>query len=268
MKKNNIYLLIITASLLSACALIRDYQEHYKVVEFEYDHKTILVKAPSGYCFYNEKIPLDNDVVRILKAVNSNQTFDLELVMQNCIEKRKFTNNENPHFRDSLMIIFPKKNILKDLKKYNLERNRNIYVKFIYDLYSSEALKAVNKRIKNELLPKLRKEINKSIVDDSKNLTPEQKKELKLVHNQVFGNSSHVFSIYDYKIDQKISSYNYQEFSIGNLTTRCIAADTLINYVPITFAICRDKKSDSWDDMEMDIKKYVKDMINLNNDNM
>lgn len=71
MKKNNICLLILTASLLSSCSFIKDYREHHKVVEFEYDYKTLLVKAPNGYCFYDEKIPLDNDVVKILKAVTA-----------------------------------------------------------------------------------------------------------------------------------------------------------------------------------------------------
>lgn len=187
--------------------------------------------------------------------------------MQNCVEKKNFSDNKDPHFRDSLFITVPTKDILQKLKKYHLEHNRKVYVNFIHASFSSEDLKAANERVQKEVLPKLRKEISKNMVDDSKNLTPEQKKELKLVHDQVFGNGNHVFTIYDHKLDPTTANYDYQEFSIGNLTTRCIGADTLINYVPITFALCRDKKSDSWNDMERDIQKYVKKMIDLNNDN-
>lgn len=269
MKRTNIYcLIILILSLLSSCSLIKNYKEHREIVEFEYDYSTLLFRAPDDYCLYDEKVPLDSDVIKILKTIHGANNFNLGLLMQNCVEKKNFSNNNDPHFRDILMITFPIKDHLQALKKYSLERSRDVYLEFVHDPSSLEELKAINKRMKYKILPQLRKDIDQSIIDDSKNLTPEQKKELKLTHDEVFGNSDHIFTIYDHKLDPKTASYDYQEFLVGDLTVRCVGADTLINYAPINFSICRDKESGSLEDIKRDIKKYVKQIISLNNDDI
>lgn len=272
MKINNLALLLILAILNQSCAFIKNHHKQHTVVNFEYDNKPISINAPEGYCFYDEKNSNESDVVKIVREANyvRNANYDIiskvEFLLQECEEKKNFLGNKNPLFRNSVMIMFLTSDFLKELKKHRLERSREIYMKFYDKIVSLETADSLNKFMKETAIPAMKKKNDLKIIDKSINLQKEQKAELKLVHDQLFGNKRHILLSYRTKLVPNEASYDYHEQKVGDVTTKCVGATTLINYIPINLAICEDKKSEDWINLEDKIQQYVKSMIKLNSD--
>lgn len=266
MKNNNIIIYLSLTLVLQSCSLISSYNERTKVISFENDYKTIKLKAPSGYCLYDDKKPIEADVIKIVREGNYNTRTQIEFVFQECKEKQSFLSNKNPLFRSTGMIIFSMPDYLKELKKYRIERNRTFYLKVAKETTSSDTTESLNDFVEKTVIPHMKKNNDLEIIDKSSNLQDQQKTELKSVHEQVFGKAKHIFTHYHTKLVEDKAFYDYQEYKIENIITRCIGGDTLVNYAPITLVICEDKKSEDWKELEEKIQKYVNEILKLNDD--
>ena len=156
MKINNLALLLILAALNQSCTFIKNHHKQRTVVNFEYDNKSISINAPAGYCFYDEKNSNESDVVKIVREANYIRNADyniiskVEFLLQECEEKTNFLSNKNPLFRNSVMIQFLTSDGLQKLKKHQLERNREVYIKFYNNTVSLETADSLNGAVANQ----------------------------------------------------------------------------------------------------------------------
>lgn len=256
MKKNFIILLLALAALnLQNCTSINNFRKQNKKIEFEIDNKTILLKPPTGYCIYDKSKPSESDVIKIIRESNYNDVTKIDFVFQECEEKKSFLDNEKPQFRSTGMIIFPIPSYLKDLKKYRLERSRDFYLNVVHEQISTDTVDSLNKFMDDVSIPHMKKHNDLKIIEKSTNLKPQQKAELKLLHDFVFGNSKTTFTQSFAKLEKNRAVYDHQEYKVKDITTRCIGAETLIRYIPVTLVICEDKKSEDWKNLEEKIQK-------------
>ena len=119
MKKNSFTktsTVLLIALLFHSCQSI---EGSVKAVEFEYDNKSILLKAPKDYCFYDEKFPIEKEMINIVREINdSNSDPNItKYVLQKCDEKKRFLNGTKPLFRNTAMITFYSSDYLKELRK-------------------------------------------------------------------------------------------------------------------------------------------------------
>ena len=263
--KINFISIIITLTFLQSCTLLKNYRDSNRVIEIKYDHKPLLLKAPEGACLYNEKDPREKDIINVVRDANYNTISKIEFIFQDCEEKAGFLDEDNSLFRKTGLVILYKQEHLKLLKKYNLERSRDIYVRYSDKVASSDTAESMTKFMLETAIPAIKK-TDRHIISKSENLTKEQKAELKLTHDYAFGDTKITVLSFKTKLNKNEASYDYQEYKIGDLVTRCIGAATLINYIPMTLAVCEDKESDDWTNLEKKIQQYVKSMIKLNSD--
>jgi len=237
-----------------------------KVITFEYDNKSILLQAPQGYCFYDENKPVEKDVVKLLRAANPETESKIYFTFQKCEEKEGFLSSQNPLFRDTGMIDSYLPRTLKDLKRHRLETSREVYTKFYAKYAAADTVESINKSFIDHLLPEIKKKNPHKIMKEITSLTTEQKAELKKVHDYAFGNEKISFLSFNINLEPGEAVYEHQEYRVGKITTKCIGATTLINYIPLTFVICEDKTSEDWRDLDKKIRDYTKSIIKLNSD--
>jgi hypothetical protein len=107
---------------------------------------------------------------------------------------------------------------------------------------------------------------DQKIIDKSANLKIEQKNELRLVHSEIFGSQDHIFLSSKDFLDPEVALYEYHTYQLGKMTFQCAGAKTLINYMPLNINLCIEKKSENEIDIEETIKKYIKLLMELNDD--
>jgi hypothetical protein len=262
---------LLTLLISQSCQSINSYKiskARKGAIVFHYDGKSIFLKAPAKYCFYNQKNPAELDVINLVQNVTDlgkEATSEVKLLLQKCDEKRDFLNTQNSNFRNIATIEFALTSHLQNLKNLGIDNHRETYTKFFHKNSQKQNLQSVNKFIADSL-PKMRAH-NLKTLDESQNLTAEQKSELKMVYNHVLGNKSEKILSYKNKLEWGVAAYEYQAFSVGEVFTKCVIANTLINYIPLTIKICEEGKlTDSWMDLERRINEYVWMLIKINDD--
>lgn len=254
-----------------SCQTIKAYKANKAkqgAVVFNYDSKSLFLKAPKDYCFYDEKNPAEMDVVDFVRDFNDfgkEGNSEVKFLLQKCEEKQNFLRSDNPRFRNTVMISFRLPSYLERLKKYGVERNRETYVKVSSNSAAEQNTQSLNKFMK-KILPQMRKR-NVKTLDNLQSLSTKQKNELKLVHGQVFGKETHNFLSYHSKLEWGVAAYDYQFFKVGKIFTKCVNSDTLINYIPVTLTICEEGElADDWMDLDRRISEYTWALIRLNSE--
>lgn len=253
-------LAIITLVFCQSCQIIKNYgQTHGKK-----SNNTTFVKSPQGYCAYNKSMSAENDVINIVSMANGVNPKSYTL-FQECQEKKVFFEGSAPRFRKTIEIRFYTSDYIKELKEQGANRDREAFIKFKEMESSKETVQSMNQYMRNELIPETKKGDLK-IVDKSPNLNNKQKAELKLMHGATFGSELYSLLSYKVKLIPNFATYDYQRYKVGKITVNCLGAQTLINHYPISFAICEENPKENWDELELKIGNYVKDVMKLNGD--
>lgn len=267
MKNISLILAIFFLLTTTSCQNIKSRKTPPAELSYHYDNKVLLLNPAADYCFYDERKTQEADVINLIRRVNNfgvASFSEVKFLQQKCREKENFlAGNSAPRFRNTVMISFVTAPYLEQLKQHGIERNRKIYVEYSASAAAAEDIKSMNKFMK-KILPQLRLQQNAKTLTQLKNLNAAQKAELKLVHAELLSKQAHVFLSYHVKKDTAIAAYNYQYFRVGKILTKCANADTLINYIPLNVAICEEGEGDDWSGLEVRLRNYVKELIELN----
>ena len=76
--------------LLQSCESIKSYKKQNQIIELKNDNKFMSLKAPQGYCFYDQNDATEKDVLNIVGAINKSEGVKMEFLLQDCEEKKNF----------------------------------------------------------------------------------------------------------------------------------------------------------------------------------
>ena len=262
----NLFRIFSLLFLLQSCESIKSYKKQNQIIELKSDNKFISLKAPRGYCFYDQNDAVEKDVINIISALNKSEGMTLELHIQDCEEKKNFLISTNPTFRNTLMIFSFSAENLKIIKKYRLDRDRKTFVEFHHKSGEKETVDSINKLVNKSLIPYIKKHNDLTLIDKSTTLNLSQKEELKLAHGEIFKNKQHIALTLDKKFAPEIADYDASSYQIGKITYYCSNATSMINYIPLNFFICEEIITDKTKTVDERLLEYVKKMIKLNKD--
>ncbi|MES2961787.1 MAG: hypothetical protein V4694_05330 [Pseudomonadota bacterium] len=252
--------------LLQSCESIKSYKKQNQIVELKNDNKFMSLKAPKGYCFYDKNDAVEKDVINIVSAINKSEGARLELLLQDCEEKKNFLISTNPTFRNTLMIFSFSPENLKIIKKYRLDRDRKTFVEFHHKSGEKETVASINKLVNKTIIPYIKKHNDLTLIDKSTALNLSQKEELKLAHGEIFKKKKHIALTLDKKFAPEIADYEASSYQIGKITYYCSNATSLINYIPLNFFLCEEIITDKTKSIDERLLEYVKETIKLNKD--
>ena len=260
-----ITLAVLILFLSQSCQTIKDYQKQRSAIGLENDNKFIKIVAPSGYCLYSDEVPLEREVYavdRIANALNK----DSGIMFQECEEKNSFLLGVNPKYRTVGEVRFFTGEMLQLFKQFKADRSRESFAYVINKLNSQDTVESLNLYVRDVMNPAIKKHDNIHIIDQSTLLNQKQKNELKLVHAEIFGNEQHAFLYYSAKLLPGFANIDLQKFRVGKITVKCAAAQTLINYIPVSLSLCEEGSDDDWISLETKVISYTKDLMKLNGD--
>ena len=259
----NIVILLISTILLS-CALIKT--KPSKLILSD-GYKSVDIAIPKGYCLYKEDDPIESDVISVLKEVNKITSSSIQFLMQECDEKKNFINSKNPLFRTTATIGIPAPFFIEIIKKRKMDYDIDKYLKFFEMPSKYYNLKTANEDFEKGLKRvKDKNAINFDIIDNSKNLSPQQKSELKLVHSELFGNNSHIYDIFKADTEKGLAQYTYRSFQVGQIKSKCVSANTLINHIPVELVLCSSSEFTDITEIKLQLKQWLSTTLTMNVD--
>lgn len=237
-------------------------------IEFKYDNKFILLKPPSGYCFYNPKNPDEAEVIKMMRGFDAQNVYKTEFIYQECNEKDIFLSGviTQPHFRKIGAVMLFEPDVMNKIKKVKLDYERNSFINFFNRQFLLDDITKLNQIYKKDFVPKIRAKKLPKNLDESVHLNAEQKKELQFVNGEVFLGKDHEVVSYEKEVEIGVASYSFEFAKIGSYKSRCLTAATLINYIPLSFTMCDDKDSKDYSELKEQLQTYVKSILKLNAD--